>query len=148
MSIVLGLNAKFYIDDVSAYTSPVWSEVGNVRDLTLNLERNDTDVTIRANNGWRAKAVVLKDGDLEFEMIWDTSDPNFLQIMNAFLNGTSLNTLALDGPVTTAGNQGLRAVRFVGKFTRKEPLEDALKVDVTMPIAYFPADPPNWMITT
>lgn len=150
MAIVLGLDAKLYIDDESGYASPTWSEVGNCRDLTLTLEKNDADVTIRNNNGWRAIVSVLKDATVEFEMIWDTSDPNFLLIQQAFLArsfpGNSINVAVMDGDITTPGSQGLRSIMIVSSFSRKEPLEDALKVDVKLRPAYAPFDPTEWLV--
>lgn len=150
MAIKLGLDAKLYIDDESDYASPTWSEVGNCRDLTLTLEKNEADVTIRSNNGWRAMVSVLKDATVEFEMIWDTSDPNFTLIQQAFLAtsfpANSVNVAVMDGDIHTTGSQGLRSIMIVSSFSRKEPLEDALKVDVKLRPAYFPPKPTEWMI--
>lgn len=33
--------------------------------------------TTRANNGWRATAGTLKEGSIEFEMVWDPTDAGF-----------------------------------------------------------------------
>jgi hypothetical protein len=150
MGLVLGLNAKLYIDEESGYVTPDWSEVSNCKDLTQNLEKNDADVTVRGNNGWRAHVGVLKDGGLEFKMLWDTSDPNFLIILNAFLARAapldSVNVAALDGDILTPGSQGLHSIMIVTTFTRNEPLEEALDVDVKLMPTYFPAQPTEWMI--
>jgi hypothetical protein len=34
----------------------------NVRDVTLNLETGEADVTTRANSGWKQTFATLKDG--------------------------------------------------------------------------------------
>lgn len=150
MGIVLGLNAKLYIDDESSYASPTWSEVTNCKDLTLSLEKNDADVTVRGNNGWRAHVAVLKDGTIEFKQIWDTSDPNFSILLDAFLaNAAPANTVnvaAMDGDIDTPGSQGLRSLMIVSTFTRNEPLEEALTADVKLMPTYFPADPTEWLV--
>ncbi len=152
MGIVLGLNAKLYIDEESGYVSPDWNEVTNTKDLTLGLEKNDADVTVRGNNGWRAHVGVLKDASLEFKMIWDTTDTNFTIILNAFLASAApndtINVAALDGSITPPGSQGLRSLMIVSTFTRNEPLEEALTVDVKLMPTYFPAEPTNWLVVT
>ncbi len=147
MAIRLGLNAKLY-RNTGSYASPTWNEIGNVKDVTLNLESAEADVTVRANNGWRATVPTLKDASVEFEMVWDTADEDFQAIRDAYLNNTTLEVLALDGPVSGAGstgNQGLRAVCNVTGFSRSEPLEEALSVSVTVKPAYS-ANPPTWHV--
>ena len=147
MAIRLGLNAKLY-RNTGTYASPTWNEIGNVKDVTLNLESAEADVTVRANNGWRATVPTLKDASVEFEMVWDTADEDFQAIRDAYLNNTTLEVLALDGPVSGAGstgNQGLRAVCNVTGFSRSEPLEEALSVSVTVKPAYS-ANPPTWFV--
>jgi hypothetical protein len=67
MGVRLGLDAKLY-RNTGTYAAPVWNEVKNVKDLTLNLEAGEADVTTRGNNGWRATLATLKDGSVEFEM--------------------------------------------------------------------------------
>ena len=56
------------------------------RDVTLNLEAGEADVTTRANSGWRATVATLKEASVEFEMVWDTGDAGFTAIKNAFFN--------------------------------------------------------------
>jgi hypothetical protein len=147
MAIRLGLNAKLY-RNTGTYGSPSWNEIGNVKDVTLNLESAEADVTVRANNGWRATVPTLKDASVEFEMVWDTADEDFQAIRDAYLNNATLEVLALDGPVSGAGstgNQGLRAACTVTGFSRSEPLEEALSVSVTVKPAYS-VNPPTWFV--
>ena len=54
-----------------------------MRDLTLNLETGEADITTRANNGWRATLATLKDGSIEFEMLWETRDAGFNALKTA-----------------------------------------------------------------
>ena len=147
MAIRLGLNAKLY-RNTGTYASPTWNEIGNVKDVTLNLESAEADVTVRANNGWRATVPTLKDASIEFEMVWDTDDEDFEAVRDAYLNNTTLEVVALDGPVTgtgSSGSQGLRAVCNVTGFSRSEPLEEALSVSVTLKPAYS-VNPPTWHV--
>ena len=49
MAIVLGLDAKLMRGTAGATAA---TEVKNVKDLTLNLESGEADVTTRATEGW------------------------------------------------------------------------------------------------
>ena len=143
MSVKLGMQAKLYRNSGS-YGTPTWVEVGNVKDLTLNLEAGEADVTTRSNSGWRATVATLKDGSIEFEMVWDTSDANFTAIQQAFFNNTPLEFAVMDGAIATAGSQGLRATMSITNFSRNEALEEAIMVSVTAKPTYA-ANAPQWM---
>lgn len=139
MSRVLGMNAKLYRSAAllasaleAAATGASWDEVTNVRDLTLNLETGEADVTTRANSGWKQTLATLKDGSLEFEMVWDTGDADFAAMLTAWLGNDEIGMAVMDGDITVNGNQGLVSNFTITNFSRTEPLEDAIKVSVTM----------------
>jgi predicted secreted protein len=144
MSVVLGLNAKLY-RNTGSYATPTWDLVDNVKDLTLNLEKGEADVTRRASAGWRETVGTLKDASIEFQMVWDTEDEDFTAIKDAFFNNTSIEFAVMDGDIEVAGSQGLRATMDVINFSREENLEEALTVSVTIKPT-FAANPPSWMV--
>lgn len=144
MGIRRGMDGKLY-RNTGTYAAPVWQEIGNVKDLTLNLEKGEADVTTRQNAGWRATVATLKEGSIEFSMIWDTSDPGFAAIKDAWFSNSPLEMAVLDGPVTQPGSQGLRASFAVIKFGREENLEEAMNVPVSLKPTYA-ANPPEWMV--
>jgi hypothetical protein len=143
MAVKLGMDAKLY-RNTGTFASPTWTEVPNVKDLTLNLEAGEADVTTRANDGWRATVATLKDGSIEFEMVWDTSDANFTAIQQAFFNNTSIEFAVMDGAIATSGSQGLRATMSITNFSRSEALEEAIMVSVTAKPTYA-TNAPQWM---
>jgi hypothetical protein len=134
----LGMNAKAYFDTNlldGATNTPdtlTWTEMDNVQDLTINLETGEANITTRANNGWRATAATLKDGSIEFTMQWKDSDAGFTAIKDAWLNSTEIAFMALSGDEATSGEQGLATNMTVTNFTRNEPLEEAITVNVTL----------------
>ena len=138
MSFKLGMDAVLYYSDTKldgSTTTPstaTWNEQSNVKDLTLNLETGEADATTRGNNGWRATLATLKEGSIEFEMVWDTQDTAFTAIKDAWLNSTELAMAAMDGDIATSGNQGLVSNFTVTNFSRNEPLEEAITVNVTV----------------
>jgi len=134
----LGMDAVLYYSDTKldgSTTTPstaTWNEQSNVKDLTLNLETGEADATTRGNNGWRATLATLKEGSIEFEMVWDTQDAAFTAIKDAWLNSSELAMAAMDGDIATSGNQGLVSNFTVTNFSRNEPLEEAITVNVTV----------------
>lgn len=143
MSFKLGLDCKLY-ENEGTWASPTWTERSNVRDLTLNLEKGEADLTTRANNGWRATVGTIKDASLEFDIVWDTEDAFFTALKDAYLNGTNIDLAAMDGAIATSGSQGLRAEWQVTSFSRSEPLEEGVTVSVTLKPAYSD-NAPEWL---
>lgn len=141
---VLGLDAKIYRNSAT-YESPTWVEIDNVKDLTLNLTKEEADVTTRANNGWKAIVASLKEGSIDFEMVWNKSDSNFQALLASFLTNSVIDFLILDGPYDTAGSEGLRASCQVFNFSRAEQLTDVLRASVTIKPTYS-AHPPVWHV--
>ena len=135
MAYVLGMNAKLYYN-TGTYGSPTWTEISNVRDVTLSLERGDSDITTRGGGGWRQSVATIADGSVDFQMVWDNTDTAFTAIKTAFIDATTVEFLVLDGSSSTTGNQGLRATMAITSFSRNEGLEDALTVDVSAKTAY------------
>jgi hypothetical protein len=143
MTIKLGMEAKLY-RNTGTYAAPTWVEMTNVKDVTLNLEAGEADVTTRGNAGWRATIAALKDGSIEFEMVWDTADADFTAIQQAFFGNTDLEFAVMDGDVASSGSQGLRATMAITNFSRSEALEEAIGVSVTAKPTYAD-NAPEWM---
>ncbi|NBB84212.1 MAG: hypothetical protein GVY28_12510 [Alphaproteobacteria bacterium] len=127
---ILGMNGKLY-HGTSGSTAT--TEITNVQDVTLQLEAAEADVTTRGNSGWRATAATLKEATLEFTMLWQPSDSAFAAIRDAFLNSTDIALLALD----QASGEGLDADFTITSFSRGEPLEEGMTVDVTAKLSTF-----------
>ncbi len=143
MATRLGMDAKLY-RNTGDYALPVWVEVSNVKDVTLNLEKGEADVTTRANQGWRATVGTLKDASIEFQMVWDTVDAGFDAIRQAFFNNTPLEFAVMDGDITDPDSEGLRATFDIFNFTRNEALEEAILVDVSIKPTYAD-NAPEWI---
>ena len=123
MAIVLGLDAVLMRGTAGSQGS---TEVKNVKDLTLNLESGEADVTTRATAGWRAFAATLKEASLEFSILYDTADADYTAFANAYFNNTPLSLFVSDGNGT-----GLDADFSITGFSIEQPLEEALSVSIT-----------------
>jgi hypothetical protein len=59
MAHVLGMNCKAYYGTAEAELSSM-TELTNVKDVTLNFQTGEADITTRANDGWKATAATLR----------------------------------------------------------------------------------------
>ena len=132
MAIKLGMDAVLNFKSGGVGGVGVWTELANVKDVTLSLETGEADITTRANAGWRATVGTLKEASVEFEMVWDTADAGFTAIKDAFFNNAVIGLQVLDGP---AGS-GLEADFSITNFSRSEQLEEALTVSITAKVTY------------
>ena len=115
MAYKLGLDCTLTVDSV---------EIENAKDVTLNIEAGDADVTTRAAQGWRMHMATLMDASIEFELLTGGAD------------GTKLATLFNSGDavdvVVGGGNVSFTAKMVVANFSGSQPLEDAESVSVTL----------------
>ena len=135
-TFLLGMNAKIYQgaagDDLATVT-----EMSNVKDVTLNLEAGEADVTTRGNQGWRATAPTLRECTVEFEMLWKPGDTGFEAIKTAFLSAGNLRLAVLTGEKAATGTEGPLGDFSITNFSRNEPLEEGVTVSVTAKMAVF-----------
>jgi len=162
MGTQLGMNGKMYY--LASGTRATWgtansggihegsaptglTEMGNVRDVTLNLEEGEADVTTRANDGWRATEPTLKEGSIEFEMVYDPADAGFTKILGSWLQRTVIAFAILDAAKEISGTMGLWADFKVISFSKSEALEEGQTVSVTIKPAYSTVAP-EWVKVT
>lgn len=146
MGVKVAWKAKLY-RNVGTYAVPVLNEVPNVRDLTLDLDKDEDEVSRRGSGGWKEFVGTMKMASVEFGIVWDTADDDFLTWRGSYLDGTPVDCYVLDGDSAVAGAQGLRASFEVFKFPRSEELAKVLGASVSMKPTYA-ANPPQWVTTT
>ena len=135
-TFLLGMNAKIYQGAAGGDLATL-TEMSNVKDVTLNLEAGEADVTTRGNQGWRATAPTLRECTVEFEMLWKPGDAGFESVKTAFLSSGSLRLAVLTGEKATSGTEGPLGDFSITNFSRNEPLEEGVTVSVTAKLAEF-----------
>lgn len=127
MADKLGMEGKLYYKVGGVGGGGAWVELTNVRDMTCTRTRGESDVTTRANNGYRATRGTLKEVTLEWGMIWDSEDAGFGAIETAYESGAPIGLRYLDA----ADGKGFEADFAITTFTVEQPLEEAQTVSVT-----------------
>lgn len=136
-TFVLGMNAGLYQGATGATDPATMTEVDNVRDVTVNMEAGEADITTRGNSGWRATAPTLRECTVEFQMVWRPGDAVFEAIKTAFLTAATVALAILDQKVTVTGAEGPLGDFSITGFSRNEALEEAIVADVTAKLARF-----------
>lgn len=140
----LGLDGKLY-ENTGSWGTPTWSEIENVKDLSLSMEKGLADVTSRANGGWRAQVGTLKEASVEWMMVYDVGDSDFTSLQTAFMNNTQKELAVMDGDITTTGQQGLRLEAHIVSFSRDESLEAGMMTSVkAVPTWSSGGNSPTW----
>lgn len=148
MGTKLGLDAKLF-RNTGSYETPTWTEITNVKDVTLNFSGGEADVSTRNGNGWRENIRTLRDAELSFDMVHDTEDAGYNAIRASFFSDVAseqiIELLVADGPTTAgSGSTGFRASFFVRDLEKTEPLEEAQMMNVTMKVARTENPPEEW----
>lgn len=121
--VKIGLDAILYRGEAGTTAD---TEVENVKDVTVNLESGEADVTTRKTKGWRASKATLKEASVEFQILYDTEDEDFQAFQAAYFGNTPIALFISDGE----GN-GLDADFTITSFSQEQPLEDAISISVT-----------------
>ncbi|HZT79582.1 MAG TPA: hypothetical protein VFA26_05155 [Gemmataceae bacterium] len=124
MSEKIGLDGNLY-RNTGTYSTPVWTLIPTVRDLTLEMSASEADVSSRGQN-FKLKRTALLELSVDGELIYNPTDPNYTALRDGFLNKTVIEFAVADGPIATSGTQYLRMSCQVFKFSRGEPLEGAM----------------------
>lgn len=124
MGTKLGLECKLYRGAAGATAN---TEMTNVTNVSLSLEKGEADITTRAADGWKMSAATLKEASIEFEMLYDPQDADFLAIQSAYFGNTALAFFISDG-----SGGGLDCDCVITNFSIDQSLEEAVKVSVTL----------------
>ncbi len=135
-TFLLGMNAKVYQGATGGELAAL-TEVDNVKDVTLNLEAGEADVTTRGNQGWRATAPTLRECTAEFEMLCRPGETAYEAVKTAYLSSSTIRLAVLTGDKETSGTEGPLGDFSITNFSRNEPLEEGVTVSVTAKLAVY-----------
>src|SRR5664280_1975436 len=138
MSAKMGIDGKLYFCAAGIGGTPSWTELTNVRNVTLNNTKAEADATTRNNNGWKAVVATLKEASIEWEMVWDPADTGLVAIYGSYMANTVLGIACVDGAMTGEGAapNGFKADCMVSSISREENLEGVMTLKVTVKPTY------------
>lgn len=101
--------------------------VPTVRDLTVNMENDEADVSSRAGAGFKETALPLIGLSIDFEMLFDATEAICKGFITAYLARTKKAFL-----VTDASGDGWDADFVITNFTYGQPLNGAVVAKFTI----------------
>ena len=120
--------------------------VSGVKDLGIELEKQEVDASDRDNNGWEGIIGALKKGPVSFKMNYNPTDPSQQAMLASFLgSGTYVPIAALDGDKAVAGTQGFWIDAEVLKYSVSQNMNGMQEVDVMLKPSALTAVPPQWV---
>lgn len=146
MAIPLGINCIAYSNSASAAT-PTWVEQGSVTSVQVSNSLATADITRRGGNGYRQKVGTLAEGDVTFDLIYDTTDTFFDAIDAAYRGRTTIDMWFASGDEDGEdgdGVRGFRAAFAVTDFSENQELEDAVRYSVTLSVSGTDPVPGYW----
>ena len=88
MPLRLGMNAKFYLKPGGLSGNVAWIEMGNVKDVTVDVQTGEADVTTRANAGWKASVSAFDGNGAEFARYVVSENKIFSENLTDHANAT------------------------------------------------------------
>ena len=140
-AVKLGKDAKLF-RNTGSYGTPTWDEIDNVNDLTLNIELDEADSSIRGFGGYATAEPTLMVNSLEWGMNHDPADTDWEAVRAAVFGRSALELLALNG-ANSAGSQGFRASFKFFKFGHGQPLR-GIQQNSVMAKPCIAANAPSW----
>ncbi|HAN97141.1 MAG TPA: hypothetical protein DCQ98_06780 [Planctomycetaceae bacterium] len=139
---IRGLDCKAYRNTGTSET-PTWDLIECIEDLSIGLDHSSEDVSTRGGGGWKQERLTLKEGSVDVGLLYDTEDDDFQELLDAYFDESKIEVALMDGPIATAGSQGLRATVQVKSMPLEQPLAGVVKASATLIITR--GTTPSWM---
>ena len=128
MPVRVSLDAKLYYGPAETTASTLLNTVG---DVTVSLKKSETKISSRASR-WALFKGALKEAEISFEVVDDSSDGALGALLAAFMSDTPMAFLVKDA----VDGSGMDADFEVLGADRDEKLEDAIKYKFTIKPTY------------
>jgi hypothetical protein len=124
--------------NTGTFGSPVWSPINVVVDNNLNEEYDKADASTRFGYPIKCSEPTLLGITIEFTMLEDIADTNYLALRAAFLAKTPVEFMASTGVATTTSEPSTRVTCKIIKFSKGEPLNGIDTYNVSAEPCYSP----------
>jgi hypothetical protein len=144
----IGLDCKLYrsttlltASDAAAASGATWVEVKSARDVELQLDGGEGDISKREFKFDLTKVTNLT-ASIEVTMPLDIADAHYIAFETAAINGSPIAIAAMSGDIATTGERGLVGNFSVFSLPRSEPRDGAVEISFTL----RPTSHPQWFV--
>lgn len=142
-----GLDCMAYLNTGASWDNPTWTEMENIRDLSIPAGKGEIEFTKRGIT-WKKTKGGLKTLELSFGYLHaqGNADTVFEDLMESYLNNTPVDLALMDGDITEDGTVGWRAPFEVMSMEQGQELEGAVSWQITAKLTCDDDDnDPEWM---
>jgi hypothetical protein len=128
-----GVEAVLYYcttEQLNWTTPPTWVQYTNVKNVTNPTSLKEVDVTTRGTGTFEATDGRLKATSIEFDVILDPNDANFVAMETAYYANSVVALADMSGAIAASGSRGLWANCKIVQFNREEPIEGEQRIHV------------------
>jgi hypothetical protein len=136
-----GYASKLY-RNTATWATPTWDEITAAQDVRVGLVMNFAEIKARLS-AYVQHLTTLKQADIEFGMLADTSIADYNVIRDAQIAGTLVGLALADDAIATSGTDHWRGEYYFGDFDYTQGLEEGNVVKVTAKLAYS-SNVPIW----
>ncbi len=126
----LGITAKLYVN-AGTYGTPIWTECDLVSDLMSTQKWNEGDSSVRGGRVQTAEPTNLL-MEVTGKIRKKLSDGAFAILRTAFLAGTIVDIMILDGPIDTNTSEGVRWEGIVFNMSEDQGLQAVIFKEFSM----------------
>lgn len=132
---VTGLECKLYYN-TGTHASPTWTAISKAINVSFSISKGEADQSSRSST-WRKSKGTLKDLEITFSYRKKQgTDTVFDALIAAAIADTVQEYAMLDGAVTEAGAQGIRAFCEIMGVGNTQDLESSEEVEFTLKPTY------------
>jgi hypothetical protein len=147
MAAQTGLTCTAYYMTGGSFSSPTWTIMPAVQDLTIGRQRTEINASTRGSQ-FEKVLVGLKKMPISITFLRDDADATIQDALEtAYEAGTDVVIGLADGAIATSGT---RAVKIEGKilsFDHAEPLDGAATISMTFKPSATSTNDPAWVTT-
>ena len=145
---LLGRDAKLYAGTAGSTPS---TEIKDIKNLGINLNQAEIDVTTRTAKGWKAVAGGLREAEISFDLLVAKGSTEAKQMLNAFKGGEGGTATYLALKIIDAVTEGIfdfEADCLITECSQQQDLEEAIVYAVkAKPTIYDDARVPTLTVT-
>lgn len=146
-TVRIGLDGFLY-RNTGSYSTPTWSELEHVKDLTIAAEVNEVDASDRASVFALIEKGLIQ-FTVEFSYRYADGDTEWEALITELLaRGSGQEFAIMDGDITDSGEVGWRMDAHVMAANQSQELETAQALDVTLkPCANANGNPQRYTVS-
>ena len=114
------------------------TNVGQAENVDLNLDSDETNVTIKSSGGWRFPIPTTNSGTVTAEIVFVDGDSQIGILRTSYMDKSTITAAIMSGPLDETGAEGFKFNAVVKSFNKSQPIDGVVRVSITLNITSTP----------